>query len=409
MTESVDASPRIYTVGDLLSGIKVLLEERVGRLWLVGEVSNLHRASSGHLYFTLKDDGGQIRAALFRSAARRLAFDPEDGLEVLAYGDVTVYEPRGDLQIVVRRLEPRGLGALQLAFEQLRSRLEAEGLFDPQRKRPLPRLPARIGVVTSPSGAAIRDVIEVTGRRFPAAPLLIAATRVQGLGAEDEIAAALDAIGGRGDVDLVLLVRGGGSLEDLQPFNTETVARAIVRSPVPVVSGVGHEVDVTIADLAADLRAPTPSAAAEQVLPDRALLRGDLERDWRRLRRAAAALLERFSSRLGRERDALRVLAPSARLAAQRSRLEAGARALERVVAVQLAGWRSRLAEQAGRLESLSPLGVLARGYALVRRSRDGAIVRSAGQVARGERLAIRVAEAELEASVASARPLPKP
>jgi exodeoxyribonuclease VII large subunit len=176
-----------------------------------------------------------------------------------------------------------------------------------------------------------------------------------------------------------------------------------------VVSGVGHEVDVTIADLAADLRAPTPSAAAEQVLPDRALLRGDLERDWRRLRRAAAALLERFSSRLGRERDALRVLAPSARLAAQRSRLEAGARALERVVAVQLAGWRSRLAEQAGRLESLSPLGVLARGYALVRRSRDGAIVRSAGQVARGERLAIRVAEAELEASVASARPLPKP
>jgi exodeoxyribonuclease VII large subunit len=409
MTEFVDAVPRIYTVGDLLSGIKLLLEQRVGRLWLVGEVSNLHRASSGHLYFTLKDDGGQIRAALFRSAARRLAFDPEDGLEVLAYGDVTVYEPRGDLQIVVRRLEPRGLGALQLAFEQLRSRLEAEGLFDPQRKRPLPRLPARIGVVTSPSGAAIRDVIEVTGRRFPAAPLLIAATRVQGLGAEDEIAAALDAIGGRGDVDLILLVRGGGSLEDLQPFNTETVARAIVRSPVPVVSGVGHEVDVTIADLAADLRAPTPSAAAEQVLPDRALLRGDLERDWRRLRRAAAALLERFSSRLGRERDALRVLAPSARLAAQRSRLEAGARALERVVAVQLAGWRSRLAEQAGRLESLSPLGVLARGYALVRRSRDGAIVRSAGQVARGERLAIRVAEAELEASVASARPLPKP
>ena len=409
MTESVDAAPHIYTIGDLLSGIKLLLEQRVGRLWLVGELSNLHRASSGHLYFTLKGDGGQIRAALFRSAARRLAFDPEDGLEVLAYGDVTVYEPRGDLQIVVRRLEPRGQGALQLAFEQLRSRLEAEGLFDPARKRPLPRLPTRIGVVTSPSGAAIRDVIEVTGRRFPAAPLLIAATRVQGLGAEDEIAAALDAIGGREDVDLVLLVRGGGSLEDLQPFNTETVARAIVRSPVPVVSGVGHEVDLTIADLAADLRAPTPSAAAERVLPDRAALRSDLERDWRRLRRATAALLERLDSQLGRERDALRVLAPSARLAAQRSRLEAGARALERAVAAQLAGLRSRLAERAGRLESLSPLGVLARGYALVRRSRDGAIVRSADQVARGERLAIRVAEAELEASLASARPLPKP
>ncbi len=194
MSEPEGAGPRIYSVGELLAGLRMLLEERVGRVWVVGELSNLHRARSGHLYFTLKDDSGQVRAALFRNAARRLAFEPEDGLEVLVYGDLSVYEPRGDLQLIVRQLEPRGLGALQLAFEQLRARLEAEGLFDADRKRPLPARPSRIGVVTSPTGAAIRDVLEVTGRRYRAASILIAATRVQGVGSEDEIAAAIDAL-----------------------------------------------------------------------------------------------------------------------------------------------------------------------------------------------------------------------
>ncbi|MFQ5426408.1 MAG: exodeoxyribonuclease VII large subunit, partial [Gaiellales bacterium] len=258
----------VYTVAQLIGGVKRLLEERVGRLWVVGELSDVHIARSGHIYFSLKDETHRVRCALFRSAARGLEFEPEDGLEVLLYGDVSVYEARGDLQIVARRLEPRGRGAAQLAFEQLRRRLEADGLFDPARKRPLPELPARIGVVTSPTGAAIHDILEVTGRRFPAIPIVIAATRVQGDGAEDEIAAALDALSARGDVDLILLARGGGSLEDLRCFNTEVVARAVVRATVPVLCGVGHEVDVTIADLAADLRAPTPSAAAELAVPD---------------------------------------------------------------------------------------------------------------------------------------------
>jgi exodeoxyribonuclease VII large subunit len=409
LPDRVAEGPAVYTVADVLRGVKTLLEERVGRLWVTGEVSDLRRPASGHLYFRLKGDGGQLRAVLFRSAARGMAFDPEEGLEVLAYGEVAVYEPRGDLQLIVRRLEPRGLGALQLAFEQLRRRLEAEGLFDPARKRPLPPVPARIGIVTSLSGAALRDVIEVTGRRFPATPLLIAPTRVQGPGAEDEVAAALDALGASGGVDVILLVRGGGSLEDLQPFNTEAVARAIARAPVPVVSGVGHEVDVTIADLAADVRAPTPSAAAERSLPDRAALAGTLARDRHRLERAAAARVERLGLRLEHLREALRAHAPTARLEAQRARFRSAVGRLDRAVAARLAVARSRLAAAAGRLEALSPLAVLARGYGLVRRARDGVIVRRADQVAVGDPLAIRVAEAEVAATVAAARPLPKP
>ena len=409
MSEPEGAGPRIYSVGELLAGLRMLLEERVGRVWVVGELSDLHRARSGHLYFTLKDDAGQLRAALFRSAARRLAFEPEDGLEVLVYGDLSVYEPRGDLQLIVRQLEPRGLGALQLAFEQLRARLDAEGLFDPARKRPLPARPSRIGVVTSPTGAAIRDVLEVTGRRYCAASILIAATRVQGVGAEDEIAAAIDALSVQPDIDLILLVRGGGSLEDLRAFNSEVVARAIARAAVPIVSGVGHEVDVTIADLAADARAATPSVAAEMAVPDAADLLRHLARDWRRLLLAVRAIFERGAKNLERERDALQMLAPSARLAVQRARLGAAIRGLVRVGAASVERGRSRLAELAGRLDSLSPLGVLDRGYAIVRRQRDGAIPRSADQLTRGERLVIRLAEAQLEAVVESIAALPRP
>ena len=393
-------------MGDVLRGVRSLLEDRVGRLWIAGEISNLARPRSGHVYFTLKGDGGQIRAALFRNEARKLAFEPEDGLEVLAHADVTVYEARGDLQIIVRRLEPRGRGALQLAFEQLRRRLEAEGLFDPARKRPLPEIPRRVGVVTSITGAAVRDVIEVTGRRFPGAPLLIAPTRVQGPGAEEEVAAALDALGEYGDVDVILLVRGGGSLEDLQPFNTETLARAIARAPVPVVSGVGHDVDVTIADLTADVRAPTPSAAAELALPDRAVLARDLARDGRRLQRAGSTLLERLGARWQRGRDALWAHTPSARLAAQRARFQVAARSLPRAAGARVTEAHVALGELAARMDSLSPLAVLGRGYALVRRESDGAIVRRADQAPRGEVLSIRVAEAEIEAAVESTRPL---
>ncbi|MBW2666038.1 MAG: exodeoxyribonuclease VII large subunit [Deltaproteobacteria bacterium] len=390
----------VYTVAQLVAGLKRLLAERVGRIWVVGELSGVHVARSGHIYFSLKDDSSQLRCALFRSAARGLAFEPEDGLEVLVQGDVSLYEARGELQLVARRLEPRGQGVLQLAFEQLRQRLEAEGLFDAVRKRALPPLPERIGVVTSPTGAAIHDILEVTGRRFPGTPIVIAPTRVQGDGAEDEIAAALDSLAVLADVDLILLARGGGSLEDLRAFNSETVARAIIRAPAPVLCGVGHEVDVTIADLCADLRAPTPSAAAELALPDREVFRSELVASWQRLRRAMRANLDHNTQRFARERDALRVLAPTARVATQRVRFHAAERALQR--AARLAADRSRahLAELAGRLDSLSPLSVLSRGYALVRRSDDGTIVRSVGDAGVGDALSVRVAEADLEVSV---------
>jgi exodeoxyribonuclease VII large subunit len=404
---SAAAGPPVYSVSQVLAGLKGLLQDRVGRLWVSGEVSNLRVPASGHAYFTLKDDAGQLRAVLFRGAARRLAFDPEDGLEVLAYGELTVYESRGDLQLIVQQLEPRGRGALQLAFEQLRGRLEGEGLFDAERKQELPAWPRVVGVVTSSGAAALRDVVHVVERRFPAQPLLLASSRVQGAGAEDELAAALEALDAQPDVEVILLVRGGGSLEDLQPFNTERLARAIASCATPVVSGVGHEVDVTIADLAADLRAATPSAAAAAALPDRERVAIRLDRDARRLVTAGRRAIERMRNRADAGAESLRLQAPRERLAARRGQLVAAGRALRREIQALLAARAAGMAAAAGRLETLSPLGVVARGYAIVERAADGAIVRRAGDVAVGDGLRVRLAEGELDARVEAAREAP--
>ena len=396
----IAAAPRIYPVGAVVAGVRRLLEERVGSIWVVGEVSNLRRVASGHTYFTLKDAEGQLRAALFRGSARRLAFEPEDGLEVLVYGEITVYGERGELQIVVRELEPRGVGALQLAFEQLRRRLDAEGLFAAARKRELPRVPRRVGIATSASGAALRDVLEVAGRRLPGLPLLLAACRVQGLGAEHTLADALELLAKYGDVDVILLVRGGGSLEDLQPFNSESLARAIAACGVPIVAGIGHEIDVTIADLVADARAPTPSAAAELAIPDARALAGGLARARDRLVRGMRRAFERQRAAWRAGDAALRAHAPAQRVALGRERLAAAQRGLSRAVSSVLERRRARLARGAVALDSLSPLAVLGRGYALVRRTRDGAIVRDAGDAPPGEALGVRVARADLEVQV---------
>lgn len=400
--ERTGSARRVYPVGQLLAGINGLLQDRVGRVFVQGEVSNFHRASSGHCYFTLKDDRGQIRCALFRSSAQRVRFELEEGIEIIVSADVGVYEARGDLQLLVKGVEPVGLGALQLAFEQLRRRLEAEGLFDVANKREIPEIPSRVGIVTSPTSVAVRDVIHVCARRFPGARLLVSPTRVQGDGAELEIAAALDALVRHGDVDVILIVRGGGSLEDLWAFNTEVVARAVAASTVPVISGVGHETDVTICDLVADLRAPTPSAAAELALPDRAALAAGVAQLSRRLVESMLATIEFAKRRLAKERDALRMLAPTARLAAQRARFVAAARALIRLGSQIPVSRRARLAQQAARLDSLSPLAVLGRGYALVCRSADGAIVRRLGDVTVGDALSVRLAEIDVEARVES-------
>jgi exodeoxyribonuclease VII large subunit len=396
----IAAAPRIYPVGAVVAGVRRLLEERIGAIWVVGEISNLRRIASGHTYFTLKDAEGQLRAALFRGSARRLAFEPEDGLEVLVYGQITVYGERGELQIVVRELEPRGVGALQLAFEQLRRRLDAEGLFAAARKRELPRVPRRVGIATSDSGAALRDVIEVARRRLPGLPLRLASCRVQGLGAEHAVADALELLAKFGEVDVILLVRGGGSLEDLQPFNSESLARAIAACAVPIVAGIGHEIDVTIADLVADARAPTPSAAAELAIPDARALAAGLARGRDRLVRAMrTALGQQRSAWLARD-GSLRANAPAQRIALGRERLAAAERGLSRAAQNELERRRARLGRGAVALDSLSPLAVLGRGYALVRRARDGAIVRDAGDALPGEALDVRVARAELEVQV---------
>ncbi len=283
----------ILTVSELTRRIREILEERFPLVWITGEISNFRRPASGHAYFTLKDDTAQIAAVCFRQQSRQLRFQLEDGLSIIGLGRVTVYEPRGSYQIVLEYVEPAGLGALQLAFEQLKKKLAAEGLFDPARKKTLPFLPAKIAVITSPSGAVIHDILNITGRRFPGVPIVVLPVKVQGEGAVEEIVRALELANRHGEAEVIVLARGGGSLEDLAAFNSEAVARAIAASRLPVVSAVGHETDVTIADFAADLRAPTPSAAAELVVPDRDELLRKIAMLQDRLRRGLLLRLDR--------------------------------------------------------------------------------------------------------------------
>jgi exodeoxyribonuclease VII large subunit len=419
------AARTVFTVSQLTAALRAAVEERFPAVWVEGEISNFKFYNSGHAYFTLKDDAAQLRCVLFRTRLRRLRFEPRDGQHVLAFGGLEVYAPRGEYHLVVELLEPRGLGALQLAFEQLKRRLEAEGLFDPARKRPLPRFPRKIGLVTSPAGAALRDMLRILSRRFAGLHIVVAPCRVQGEGAAEEIARALADLNALGDVDVIIVGRGGGSLEDLWAFNEEVVARAIAASKVPVVSAVGHEVDVTIADFVADLRAPTPSAAAELVVRDKAAVAEALESLERRLRRAVARPLRDLHRRVdelrtrlvhaarrvhGRAVHRADVLSARLRAAGPRARVALGRRHLERLehrlrtaITARLATPRHRLARAAARLDALSPLAVLGRGYSLTRTA-TGAIVRSARQVARGEPVAVLLAEGCLECRVERTR-----
>src|SRR5512139_3174971 len=284
MSAQPGGARKIWTVTELNRAAGELLEEAFPRVWVEGEVSNWKLYPSGHAYFSLKDDGGQVAAVLFRAGSKGLRFDPKDGLAVLALGRVGIYAQRGQFQLIVEELEPRGKGALQLAFEQLREKLGREGLFEAARKRPLPALPRTVGVVTSPTGAVIRDILTVLGRRFANVRVLLNPVRVQGEGAAAEIAAAIAELDSRGDVDVLIVGRGGGSMEDLWAFNEEILARAIAACSVPVISAVGHETDFTIADFVADLRAATPSAGAELAVPDLRELRGQIVRWQEQLR-----------------------------------------------------------------------------------------------------------------------------
>jgi exodeoxyribonuclease VII large subunit len=411
----------VYTVSDLNARIRSLLEERFIEIWVEGELSNSKVWNTGHMYFTLKDATAQIRGVMFRSALRTLRFRPQDGLRVIARGRVSVYDPKGEYQLVCEHLEPEGLGALQLAFEQLKQRLQAAGLFDPRRKRPLPALPRKIGVITSLDGAAVRDIIQVLHRRHPNAHIVIRPTRVQGEGAALDIARALAAIGRVPGVDVVIVGRGGGSIEDLWAFNEEVVARAIAGCPVPTISAVGHETDVTIADFVADLRAPTPSAAAEMVVARKDDFCAHLDRMAHRMQAAMTARRHRSESRLralearsgtlrtqvaARQRSyqslwrALESFDLRRRLGRIRARLmeadgrltDASARSRHRA--------DGRLRATAARLEALSPLAVLGRGYAVCWNADRTAVIRDAARVAEGDRVRVTLARGELDCHV---------
>ncbi|HEV8585295.1 MAG TPA: exodeoxyribonuclease VII large subunit [Methylomirabilota bacterium] len=444
MSTSSTSERTVFTVSELSRRLGQTLEERFPAVWVEGEISNFRAQPSGHVYFTLKDDAAQLRCALFRSRTRRLRFEPADGLHVLAFGALEVYAQRGEYSLVVELLEPRGLGALQLAFEQMKERLGREGLFDQARKRPLPRFPRKIGIMTSPSGAALRDMLRVIGRRFGEIHIVVAPARVQGDGAAPEVAQGIRELNALGGVDVIIVGRGGGSLEDLWAFNDEMLARTIAASKIPVISAVGHEVDFTIADFVADVRAATPSQAAELVVREKQAVAealGDLtarltramtrrleaQRDRlqavrerrvltdprrplrelarrlddaaTRLARAARAALRQAGHRVELATRDLRGKNPVARTRDDRRRLEGLAGRLDRALARGLDGGRHRLAGAAGRLDSLSPLAVLSRGYSLTLTA-SGDIVRSARQVLAGDEVTVMLHEGSLAARV---------
>jgi len=443
---------QILTVTELTASLRETLEMTFPEIWVEGELSNARVWTTGHLYFTLKDGGSQIKGIMFRSTLRYLKFKPEDGLHVVVRGRISVYDQKGEYQIVGEHMEPHGYGPLQLAFEQLKKKLAAEGLFEASRKRPLPALPRRIGIVTSTDGAALRDIIRVLRRRYPNAHLVIAPSRVQGEDASGEIVRAIRQVTRISGVDVVIVGRGGGSLEDLWAFNEERVARAIAASPVPIISAVGHETDFTIADFVADLRAPTPSAAAELVVRRKDEFRDHIDRLGERLGGAMRGRIRRLESRLnallarsgyagqrgrvamrgrhtaelsaalrqamtgaitrrGRRHDQLRraltQFDPRHRLAAVRTQLLSRDGHLSRTMTRRMHLADSRFKALAARLDGLSPLAVLARGYAVCWDASRTHILRDASTVAEGDRVVVTLARGELDCRVNGAASAP--
>ncbi|GIW42797.1 MAG: exodeoxyribonuclease 7 large subunit [Candidatus Binatia bacterium] len=388
----------VFTVTELTQLIRQTLESQIDTVWVVGEVSNFRVPSSGHYYFILKDEAAQIAAVMFRGVNRSLSFTPEDGLKVLVRGHISMYEARGSLQLYVEYMEPVGIGSAQLALEQLKQRLHAEGLFAAERKRPLPFLPRCIGIVTALTGAAIRDILTVLRKRFPHVRVVIRPVRVQGKEAPLEIIAALDDLQQLPEVEVIIVGRGGGSKEDLWAFNDEGVARAIAGCRVPVVSAVGHEIDYTIADLVADARAPTPTAAATMVVPDFDELRARVAQQRRLLVTAFTRLLMLHRQRL--EQLAQRLRDPRHTVENLRLRLDELAERAQLAMARRIEHYRQHLRALADRLAALNPLAVLERGYAIVKHSTSGEIVRDASTLSPGDAVHVQFARGRATAEV---------
>ena len=400
----METEREIWSVSRLNREARLLVETGFRVLWLEGELSNIAQPSSGHLYFSLKDAGAQLRCAMFKSRRSLLRFRPTDGAQVLVRGRVSLYEPRGEFQFVAEHMEEAGSGALQREFENLKRKLSAEGLFDDALKRPLPALPTRIGVVTSPTGAAIRDIVSVLERRFPSVPVVVYPVPVQGTIAPARIKAMLATAGARAECDVLILARGGGSIEDLWAFNDEGVARAIRACPIPVVTGIGHEIDFTIADFAADRRAPTPSAAAELVVPDRLALRHRIDALARSLQRCVVQRVARDGERVRWHAARLRQLHPGRRLQQQAQRLDEMNQRLARAWSRRHERVAVRIAGAARALHAVSPLATLARGYAIVT-GPDGAAVVDARTLTAGQRLSARFARGVARVSVDAVEP----
>ncbi len=413
--------PKIYKVAEITRLIKELLEGEVGEVWIEGELSNVRRPASGHCYFTIKDENAQIAAVMFRGRQAGLRFEPRDGLVVRVFGTVSVYERSGQYQVIVSRMQAGGKGALQAAFEALKKKLMDEGLFNSARKRAIPMLPRHIGVVTSPTGAAIRDILNVLSRRFSNLHVVLAPVRVQGDGAAPEIAAAIEELNRMGGFDVLIVGRGGGSMEDLWPFNEEIVARAIAASAIPVISAVGHEIDFTISDLTADLRAPTPSAAAELVVGRKAEFDASIEAFAINLRRALERRLLEIRSRVAAASGSRVFLEPGhlvRRMAERIMRIQVqlehrgGDVVRERIQRVDeltqllgslsrenLFGLRLKTGQLEARLAGINPLAVLNRGYSITTRL-NGEILTRVGQARKGERLLTRLSDGKLESEV---------
>ena len=404
MITVVKSERDIYSVSRLNGEARLLLEAGLPPLWVEGEISNFACPASGHWYFSLKDRDAQIRCAMFRARNAQTGFRPRDGQQVLLRGRVSLYEPRGDYQLIAEVMEDAGEGALRREFEKLKAKLAAEGLFDTALKRPLPSMPRRIALVTSPTGAAIRDVLHILARRFPPAEVLIFPTPVQGAAATAAVIAALESVCAHGGCDVIILARGGGSIEDLWCFNDERIARAIRRTAIPVVTGIGHEIDFTIADFAADVRAPTPSGAAELVVPDRGTMLSALRAGFERLQHAARRQLRSALERHQQIAARLQRAHPGNRLQQQTQRLDELDQRLRRAWESRHSriGQRLLLAQRA--LDAISPLATLLRGYAIVT-GPDGLPLQDAAQVKAGDVIEARLARGRVRAKVTDALP----
>jgi len=394
------ADAPVYSVRQLNREAKRLLEGSFPAIWVSGEISRFTHHSSGHMYFDLKDADASISCALFRGSQHGLHFKPRSGLQIILQGKVSIFEAGGRYQMIVERMEEAGEGLLRRQFEELKMRLQAEGLFSEEHKLPLPGLPATIGVVTSPTGAAVRDILHILRRRYPLATVIVYPTRVQGDGAKEEIAAALQIANQRAECDVLIVARGGGSLEDLWAFNEEVVARAIYASELPVISGVGHEIDFTIADLVADLRAPTPSGAAEIIVPDRETLLKNLLGTERRATLSLRRVMEARVLNMRQLKSRLQRSHPGAVLRELQQRSDELVRRLSRAMQQRTAMTRQRFSAVTGNLNAVSPLATLERGYAIVRHAGRNSVVRNAAELKTGDAIETQLAKGSVTATV---------